>query len=83
MRIVVAETRTCSLASSPRIRWYPHLGFSRARRRVSSAVSRCRPGRPAFALFRKVHFRRTSSRCQRSNVSGLTMKDDHSDLGTR
>jgi hypothetical protein len=46
VRIVVAETRTCSLSSSPRIRWYPTAGLpSQAQDQVSGLGVQTRPTR--------------------------------------
>ena len=79
--MVVAETLSPGLRSSPRIRWYPHRGFSRPRRRMRSVVPGSRGGLPALAFLRNVHFLLTSSRCHRSRVSGRMTNDDHRALG--
>jgi hypothetical protein len=80
-RTVVAENRTPSLSSSPRMRWYPHRGLSLARRRMRAVVWPSSGGRPGLPLLLNDHFRRTSSRCHRSSVPGRTMNDDQSGLG--
>jgi hypothetical protein len=58
--------------SSPWMRRYPQVGFSRASRSTnprSSAAARGRPRRCGY-----VQRRRTRSRCQRSRVVGWTIK---------
>ena len=77
VRILVAETLTPSLASSPRIRMHPHLGFSLPIRRMSLRNSALIGGLPPEKMRPKVHFLRTKSRCHRRSVCGLTRNDDH------
>ena len=81
VRTVVAEILIPSLRSSPRIRWYPQRGFSRPSRTTRSLTLGSIGGRPSCPFFRKVHFFRTSSRCQRSKVSGRTTNEDQLLLG--
>ena len=77
VRILVAETLMPSLASSPRILMQPHRGFSRPIRRMSCRTASGIAGLPPAELRRKVHFRRTSSRCHRRSVFGLIRNEDH------
>ena len=81
VRIVVAETRMPSLASSPLILTEPHLGFSLPIRRISSRTSPVTGGLPPTGLRLKVHFLCTRSRCQRRSVCGQTRNDDHRSRG--
>ena len=81
--MVVAPTRTPTLRSSPWIRTWPHIGFSMARRRTSARTSGSMGRRPGFLLDLWVHFRRTSSRCHRSSVWGVTRNEFHLSLGRR
>jgi hypothetical protein len=74
---LVAETQMPSLASSPRILMHPHLGFSLPIRRMRSRTWSVIGGLPPLDPRRKVHFLRTSSRCQRRSVWGLTRNADH------
>jgi hypothetical protein len=65
--------RPRSFRSSPLILRYPHLGFSRPSRRISSLIegsSGGRPGRREDRRFRLLN----RSRCQRMRVSGQTRK---------
>ena len=59
---------------SPWIFLDPQCGFCRARRRTNSWISSVIGGLPGRRFGRKVQCRRTSSRCQRSSVSGYTIK---------
>jgi hypothetical protein len=80
--MAVAETAWPSVRRSPRRRWEPQRGFSRASRRISSRASGARGGRPGpRRLPKAAHSRRTSARCQRSSVSGRTGKRCHSAPG--
>jgi len=72
--MVVAETLIPRPRSSPWIRWYPHLGFSLARRRTRLRVSGSMGGRPG-RRWRFVHFLATSRRCHRRSVSGQTRNE--------
>jgi hypothetical protein len=64
---------TPSPASSPRVLWYPHPGFSRASRRTRALMFRRVAGRPVLACMDlAAQRRRTMSRCQRRIVSGVT-----------
>ena len=79
-RMLVGDARKPSLASSPQIRRWPQLGFSRASRDTNSrtsADSGGRPRRPAGCR----HFRRTSARCQRNSVRGVTKSMPNDDRG--
>ncbi len=76
VRTVVAEILISSFSSSPRIRWYPHRGFSLPRRTTRSRTSGSIGGRPCGPDRLCVHFFLTSSRCQRSRVSDFTTKED-------
>jgi hypothetical protein len=67
----VGETSKPSLASSPQIRRWPQRGFSRASRSTSSRTSAGSGGRPRRTAGCR-HFRRTSVRCQRRSVRGVT-----------
>ena len=77
---VVGETRKPSLASSPQIRRWPQRGFSRASRNTNSRTSVGRRGRPRRPA-RCRHFRRTSARCQRSSVRGVTRRAPRDERG--
>lgn len=66
--------------SSPWIRRYPHLGFSRASRRTRFLVSGSMAGLPGRRCG-LVHFLATSCRCHRRSVSGRTMNERHVALG--
>jgi hypothetical protein len=66
------------LAPDPHAR---HRGFSLPIRRVSSPTSSASGGLPPVAFRRWVHFLRTSSRCQRSSVCGLTTNEDQRGRG--
>jgi hypothetical protein len=81
VRIFVAETLMPSLASSPRIRMHPHLGFFLPNRRMSSRTSAAIGGLPPTDPRLKLHFRRTRSRCHRRSVWGLTRNDDQRPRG--
>lgn len=81
VRIVVAATRIPSFRSSPSIRTQPQRGFSRARRRMSARSSASIGGRPGRPVFWYVHFLRTSSRCHRRSVAGVTRKATHRSRG--
>ena len=60
-------------ASSPWILRYPHAGFSRASRRTRALTFRRVAGRPVLPrMDRAAQRRRTTSRCQRRIVSGVT-----------
>src|SRR5215813_8436215 len=62
----------------------PQPGFSRARRTMSSCSSLLGVGRRRRVRRRyAAHLRRTSSRCQRSSVSGLGSSDRHDGLGMK
>jgi len=74
-RMLVGDARKPSLASSPQIRRWPQLGFSRASRNTNartSADSGGRPRRPEGCR----HFRRASARCQRNSVRGVSTPND-------
>jgi hypothetical protein len=60
-------------------------GFSRARRKTSSLTSAASLGRPRRRrrLAYRAHFRRTSSRCQRSSVGGVMRNDIQTGRGSR
>jgi hypothetical protein len=73
LRTSVADTLTPRLRSSPTMRKYPQLLFSRASRRISSRTYRATGGRPGRRCG-YVQRQATSRRCQRNSVSGLTMK---------
>jgi hypothetical protein len=60
-----------NLRSSPWILSYPQLSFSFAICTISASTSAVILGLPGFPFRLYVHLRRTSSRCQRSTVSGL------------
>src|SRR6266545_1307814 len=77
VRIFVAEARIPSLASSPRILRHPHPRFSLPIRRMNSRTSLPIGGLPPAEGRLKVHFLRTSSRCHRRSVWGLTTSIDH------
>ncbi len=70
---VVAETSMPSFKSSPRILRYPHLGFSRPNRRISSLIAGSRGGRPGRRHGPRGRLPK-SSRCHRRRVSGPTRK---------
>jgi hypothetical protein len=70
---VVCETSTPSFMSSPRILRYPHLGFSRPIRRISSLIEGSRGGRPGRRDGPRGRFFK-SFRCHRSRVAGPTRK---------
>jgi hypothetical protein len=74
--IVVAETLTPSLMSSPLILKYPHLGFSLPMRRISSASAGSMGGRPGPRRPLDPVLLSSSLR-QRFSVSGTTGKADH------
>src|SRR6516165_4333869 len=59
--------------SPPRIRVYPHVGFSDAMGTTSAAMSRLVLGRPGCRLFEPSYFLATSWRNHRRMVSGVTM----------
>ena len=70
---VDAATLTPRPASSPWILRYPHSGFSLASRRTSALTFRRVAGRPVLPrLDLAAQRRRTTSRCQRRIVSGVT-----------
>jgi hypothetical protein len=81
LRTLVGEIWIPSPMSSPVIRRYPHRGFSRASRRISSRTSRPslgRPGRrPGY-----VQRRATSPRCHASSVPGVTKNACQRSLGS-
>jgi hypothetical protein len=60
----------------------PHRAFSRPIRRMSSQTASGIGRLPPADLRRKVHFRRTSSRCHRRSVCGRTRNDDHRARGS-
>jgi hypothetical protein len=60
-------------AIAPWMRVYPQLGFSVAILTTNAASSAPVRGRPGLRRSMKVHLRATSSRCQRNNVSGVTI----------
>src|SRR6266536_3293230 len=78
---VLAASETPSPTNSPWIRRYPQPGFSRASRRTSSRTSPGVPGRPGRRCG-YVQRRATSSRCQRSSVTGETKNDGHARRGS-
>jgi hypothetical protein len=63
-----------SRASSPWIRLWPQVGFSRAIRRISVLSDATVDGRPGRRRSVKLHFRATRLRCQRKIVAGVTGK---------
>jgi hypothetical protein len=71
-------------ASSLCMRRWPQVLFSRANRRMSCLSVGAVEGRPGRRRFwANVHFRLTSSRCQRSSVVGVTAKTSrHRSRGT-
>jgi hypothetical protein len=72
--MVVAETPIPSLSSSPRIRMYPHRGFSLPSRITKSRISRSIGGLPGLRRGRVgVHRNRRS---HLRSVSGRTRKQD-------
>ncbi len=79
--MVVAPTLIPSLRSSPEILTHPHLEFSRVIRRTSAWTSGSRGGLPGLLPRPKVHFLRTSSRCHRRSVLGVTMNEPHRSRG--
>jgi hypothetical protein len=72
---VVAETLIPSPFSSPWMRMWPHVGFSRASRLIRSRVSAATAGRPS-PRGRCGRFPCNSARCRRRSVCGLTAKHD-------
>jgi hypothetical protein len=72
-RMLVGDTRKPSLPSSPQIRLWPQRGFSRASCSTSSRTSAGSSGRPRRPEGCR-HVRRTSARCQRSSVRGVTSR---------
>jgi hypothetical protein len=82
VRIFVAETMMASSASSPRILRHPHLGFSLPIGTMSPRSSSLIDGLPPPDARRKVHFLRTSPRCQRRSVWGVTTNDDYRGRGS-
>jgi hypothetical protein len=79
-RMLVGDTRKPSLASSPRMRRCPQRGFSRASRSTSSRISPDSGGRPRRRAGCR-HFRRTSARCRRRSVRGVTRSTDRDERG--
>jgi hypothetical protein len=72
---VEAATFTPSTSSSPCTRRYPHPGFSRTSRNTRTRIERTVRGRPGCrGRDRRARRRATTSRCQRSTVSGRTTK---------
>jgi hypothetical protein len=80
-QIVLGASAIPSPTSSPWMRRYPQVGFSRAMRSTSSQMPLSVRGRPR-ATRAYVQRRATSWRCQRKRVTGDTKKDDHADLGS-
>lgn len=72
--IGVCDILNPNLSSSPSILPYPQRGFSFARRRIRLSSSWLISGLPLLFLRSYVHFRRTSSRCQRRTVSGWKIR---------
>jgi hypothetical protein len=79
-RTVDGDTRKPSLPSSPLIRRWPPRGFSRASRGTRTRTSVGTGGRPR-RLGACRHFRRTSARCQRNNVRGVTRSRPREERG--
>ena len=71
--IVFRPTPYPRFMSAPRMRVYPQRGFSRAIRTISFWISPSIRGRPGPLLELPSYFAATSSRDQRSSVSGVTM----------
>jgi hypothetical protein len=80
LRIVVGDTRKPSLASSPLIRRWPQRGFSRASRSTAARTSDAVDGRPRRPGGWR-HLRRTSARCQRNSVRGVTRRAPREERG--
>jgi len=80
LRMLVGDTRRPSLASSPLIRRWPQRGFSRASFSTSARTSADKDGRPR-RLGGCRHLWRTSARCQRSNVRGVTRRAPRKERG--
>jgi len=72
-----------SCCSSPRIRSAPQSGFSSASRRISAAVAPGSGGRPGPGRDCHRQWARNPARCQRSSVSGRTMRSACRQAGTR
>jgi hypothetical protein len=70
---VDGDTSNPSLASSPLIRRWPQRGFFRASRSTRARTSPGMGGRPRCTGGCR-HFLRTSARCQRSRVRGVTRR---------
>lgn len=70
---VDAPTRRPTPASSPAMRRYPQLGFSRAIRTISSRIDDRVGGRPGPCRL-VAHRRFTRTACQRRTVPGVTNK---------
>jgi hypothetical protein len=70
--IVDRPTSYPTFLSAPWIRVYPHVGFSAAIRPTSWRIS-ARTPRRAVLFLAYVHLRAINCRCQRSNVSGVTI----------
>jgi hypothetical protein len=79
-RIVDGDTPKPSLASSPPIRRWPQRGFSRASRSTRARTSDGAGGRPRWPGGCR-HFLRTSPRCQRNSVRGLTRRAERKERG--
>src|SRR5688572_29360194 len=72
LRTVLGDTRRPSLSnSSLAMRSWPQVGFSRAIRRMRACRYFGKAGRPDFDLQRQNQ--RKPRRCQRVNVSGVTI----------
>jgi hypothetical protein len=71
--MAVIDTRWPTLRSSPWTRTQPHFGLSFTTRRIKAMTSSERGGLPGpRSRPNAAHFRRTSSRCHPSTVSGVT-----------
>ena len=79
-RIVVGDTRNPSWASSPPIRRWPQRGFSRASSSTKARTSAWTRGRPRLPGAWR-HFRRTSARCHRKSVRGVTRRAPREEAG--
>src|SRR5664279_2626141 len=73
---VAAATRWPRPRSSPWMRRWPQVGFSRASRSTKARITAGVGGRPPVEARRRGYVQRrvTSSRCQRSSVAGATIR---------
>ena len=73
-QMVEGATVTPSFVTSPWIRWYPHRGFSFARRTTRRAMLGTAGGRPGLRRLLVSYLLAASLRCQASSVAGATAK---------